>query len=101
MTISIGSSRPSMGPGQALEGFGETVSGRPFDWKIVTRLLGYLRPHARRMLAAILLMLLTAALTLAAPYLIKVAIDGFIATADTAGVVRIGLLLPLPLSPST
>lgn len=93
MSISIGSSAPRLGPGQVLEGFGETVSGRPFDWKIVTRLLGYLRPHARRMWAAILLMLLSAALTLAAPYLIKVAIDGFIATGDAAGVVRIGLLL--------
>jgi ABC-type multidrug transport system fused ATPase/permease subunit len=93
MSISIGSSRPSLGPGQALESFGETVSGRPFDWRIVTRLLGYLRPHARRMWVAVVLMLLSAALTLAAPYVIKMAIDGPMSSGDVPALVRFAVLL--------
>ena len=95
MSFSIGSSAPRLGPGQVLEGFGDTVIGRPFDWQITARLLGYLRPHRRRMVAAILLMLTSSALTLAAPYVMKVAIDGYIATGDSAGVLRMGLLLGL------
>jgi ABC-type multidrug transport system fused ATPase/permease subunit len=93
MSISIGSSRAHMGPGQALQSFGETVSGRPFDWKIVTRLLGYLRPHARRMWAAVVLMLLSSALTLAAPYVIKMAFDGPLSSGDVPGLMRFAVLL--------
>lgn len=93
MSISIGSSSARMGPGRALGSFGDTVTGRPFDRKVVTRLLGYLRPHAWRMLAAIVLMLLAAGLTLAAPYVIKMAIDGPLRGGDGAGLLRFALLL--------
>jgi ABC-type multidrug transport system fused ATPase/permease subunit len=93
MTISIGSSRPSLGPGQVLESFGDTVTGRPFDWRIVTRLLDYLRPHAQRMWLAVVLMLLSSALALAAPYVIKMAIDGPMSSGDVPGLVRFAVLL--------
>jgi len=76
-----------------MEGFGERTDGKAFDWRVVTRLLTYLRPHRQRMAAAFLLMLMASALTLAAPYLVKVAIDQFIALGDTAGLTRIALLL--------
>jgi len=76
-----------------IESFGEKVEGRTFDPRIVLRLLAFLRPHGRRMAAAFVLMLATTALTLAAPYLIKVAIDGPIAEGDMAGLTRTSLLI--------
>jgi ATP-binding cassette subfamily B multidrug efflux pump len=93
MSFSIGSSGPRMGPRGAIERFGEKVEGRTFDPRIVLRLLAFLRPHRRRMAAAFVLMLATTALTLAAPYLIKVAIDGPIAEGDMPGLTHTSLLL--------
>ncbi len=84
-----------MGPGQALEGLGEHAEGRPFDRKVVMRLLGYLRPHSRRMVAATILMLLGTALALAAPYVIKMAIDGPLSGGDLPGLLRFAVLLAL------
>lgn len=85
MSISIGASSAGMGPRSAIERFGEDSETHVFDRRVLGRLLGYLRPHARRMLAAALLMLLSSALTLAAPYLIKVAIDQYITANDVNG----------------
>ncbi len=93
MSISIGATSAGIGPRHVMEGFGERTDGKAFDWRVVTRLLTYLRPHRQRMAAAFLLMLMASALTLAAPYLVKVAIDQFIALGDTAGLTRIALLL--------
>jgi len=81
MNISIGSSHPNMGPGGALRGFGAEAK-HAFDLRIVVRLLAFLKPYRRHMLAAFGLMLVTTLLTLATPYLIKVAIDRYIAHGD-------------------
>ncbi len=81
-----------MGPRGAIEGFGEGVEGRAFDPRILRRLLGYLRPHSRRMVFALVLVLTSSALSLVTPYLTKMAIDGPIAQGDPAGLVRIALL---------
>ena len=56
-----------------------------FDRRVVRRLLAYVRPYARRMALAFGLLLVESALTLAIPYLIKVAIDQFIANGDAIG----------------
>ena len=93
MSFSLGSSGPRLGPRGAIELFGEGQESRAFDHRIVLRLLAYVRPHWRHMLAAFFLMLLATALTLAAPYLVKVAIDGPIARGDAAGLARISLLM--------
>jgi len=82
-----------MGPRGAIESFGEAVEGRAFDRRVVVRLLAYLRPHGKRMAAAFALMLAASALTLAAPYLVKVAIDQTIATGDMPGLTRVAGLL--------
>jgi ABC-type multidrug transport system fused ATPase/permease subunit len=82
-----------MGPRSAIERFGEQVEGRAFDVQIVLRLLGYLRPHRRRMAGAFVLMLVVSGLTLLAPYLVKVAIDGPIADGDLAELNRLAALL--------
>jgi ABC-type multidrug transport system fused ATPase/permease subunit len=68
------------------------VEGHAFDPRNILRLLAYLHPHWRRMVVAFLLMLAASALTLAAPYLVKVAIDEPIAQGDLTGLTRIALL---------
>ncbi len=93
MSISIGAAAAGMGPGGAIERFGEHRADRAFDLYIATRLLAYLRPHWRRMLAALALVLVSSALTLSAPYLIKIAIDENIARGDAAGLTQVALLL--------
>jgi ATP-binding cassette subfamily B multidrug efflux pump len=92
MSFSIGATGPRMGPRGVIESFGEKVEGRAFNLRVVLRLLAYLRPYWRRMAAAFGLMLAASALTLAAPYLVKVAIDQPIAQGDAAGLTRIALL---------
>jgi len=93
MSISIGSAGAGIGPRSAMESFGQDAEGRALDRRVIIRLLAYLRPHWRRMAAAFALMLIASALTLAAPYLIKVAIDQYIARGDAIGLTRIGLLI--------
>ncbi len=92
MTFSIGAAGASLGPRGAIESFGEQVEGRAFNPRVVVRLLAYLRPHWPRMAVAFACMLIASGLSLAAPYLVKVAIDQFIARGDVAGLTRIALL---------
>ena len=93
MSFSIGSAGADLGPRGAIAGFGNEQEGQAFNGRVAIRLLAYLRPHWLRMVAAFGLMLVASALTLAAPYLIKVAIDQYISQGDTSGLTRIGLLL--------
>lgn len=92
MSFSIGTPGPRMGPRGVIESFGDKVEGRAFDLHVVFRLLTYLRPYWQRMIAAFVLMLIASALTLLAPYLVKVAIDRPIAQGNVAGLSRIALL---------
>jgi ABC-type multidrug transport system fused ATPase/permease subunit len=91
MSFSIGSTGPRMGPRGAIHSFGDKVEGRAFDPRIVLRLLTYLLPHWRRMVLAVALMLIASALTLTAPYLIKIAIDQPIAEGDADGLLHVAL----------
>jgi ABC-type multidrug transport system fused ATPase/permease subunit len=75
-----------------IRGFGEEAEGKAFDHRIIVRLLAFLRPYWRRMVAAFVLMLIASGLSLAAPYLVKLAIDQYIAQGDTAGLSRVALL---------
>lgn len=93
MSFSMGSPGANMGPRGALAGFGQEAEGAGFRGWVALRLLAFLRPHWRRMLAAFGLMLVVSGLTLAAPYLMKVAIDENISQGDLAGLTRTGLLL--------
>jgi ABC-type multidrug transport system fused ATPase/permease subunit len=92
MSFSIGSSTPGMGPRSALHQFGTERDGRAFNRRVVTRMLAYLRPYRKQMIVAFILMLLASGLTLLTPYLIKVAIDQYIAQADRAGLTWIALV---------
>ncbi|HUM35840.1 MAG TPA: ABC transporter ATP-binding protein, partial [Anaerolineae bacterium] len=84
----------NMGPRGALESHGEgDGTGRVFDNRIVRRLLGYLRPYARQMAGAFVMMVIATALTLLIPYLTKIIIDQYITQGDLHGLNRMALVL--------
>ncbi len=93
MSFSIGSVGRSGGPGDALRSLANEKEGKAFDPHVTRRLLAFLRPHTTKMVLAFVLMLVATALTLAVPYLIKVAIDGAIVARDVDGLGRISLLM--------
>lgn len=69
----------------------EEVLGKAYDSRLMKRLLGYLWPYTHYAAAALLAIFLNAVLQLAQPYLIKVAIDTYIAKGDLDGVSRIAV----------
>lgn len=69
----------------------EEVLGKAYDSRLMKRLLGYLWPYTHYAIAALVAIFLNAALQLAQPYLIKVAIDTYIAQGDLGGVSRIAV----------
>ncbi|MCL7455014.1 MAG: ABC transporter transmembrane domain-containing protein, partial [Anaerolineae bacterium] len=93
MSVTIGPSSPGMGPRGAIDRFGEKAEGHVLDPRVILRLLVFLRPHWRRMLAAFGLTVVASGLTLAAPFLIKEAIDGPIAQGDLPGLRLLALLM--------
>jgi ABC-type multidrug transport system fused ATPase/permease subunit len=94
MSFSIGGAGARIGPGQALRQFGtHNEEGRLFDRRVVARLLVFAYPYWREMLVAFCAMLVITGLTLAAPYLIKIAIDQSIARGDADELARIALAL--------
>lgn len=56
----------------------EEILGRAYDARLVRRLLGYLRPHRRILLVAVLLTISTSLVQLAGPALTVIAVDLFI-----------------------
>ena len=93
MSFSIGSAGPRMGPGHVLQSFGEKSEAHGFDLRIALRLLGLVRPFTGRILIALLLMLISSALSLATPYLVKIAIDEHIAAGNVTGLGHTALLI--------
>ncbi|MBU1106794.1 MAG: ABC transporter ATP-binding protein, partial [Candidatus Riflebacteria bacterium] len=93
MSFSIGSSGSAMGPRNAMQSFGKEADGRVFDPHILRRLLSFLLPHWPRMLAALVLMLISSVLALTTPYLIKIAIDQNIANGDSEKLFFTALLM--------
>ena len=71
---------------------GEGALGRAFDRRLVARLWQSTRAHHRLIYGSLLLFPLTAALELAQPYLLKVAIDDHILKGDWAGLTTIAAL---------
>ncbi len=75
----------------------EEVLGKAYDGRLMRRLLGYLRPYRRLVTAALGALVGGSALALAQPYLMKIAIDRYIARHDLAGLnlVALGFLVVL------
>jgi ATP-binding cassette subfamily B protein len=63
----------------------EDVLGKAYDARLMRRLLGYLRPYAGQVLGALAAIIAGSVLQLAQPYLMKLAIDRYIARGDVAG----------------
>ena len=69
----------------------EEVIGKAYDGRLMRRLLGYLRPYRLSVAGALIAIILSSLLQLAQPYLIKLAIDKYIAAGDLSGLNRIGI----------
>jgi ATP-binding cassette subfamily B multidrug efflux pump len=63
----------------------EDVLGKAYDARLMRRLLGYLRPHKTYVAGALVALIGDAAFQLVPPYLVKVAIDRYIAAGNLAG----------------
>ncbi|KAA3664899.1 MAG: ABC transporter ATP-binding protein, partial [Chloroflexi bacterium] len=84
---------PGMGPRGAIGRFGqEGKAGRFFDKNVILGMLAFIRPYRRKMAIAAVLMLLVTGFTLLTPYLIKVAIDDYIAVGNNDGLARIAIV---------
>ncbi len=71
----------------------EGASGdKVYDGYLMKRLLVYLKPYTKHVIAAACLLLVVSALGLAGPYLIKVAIDRYIQTKNLRGLNWIALI---------
>ncbi|SVB98628.1 uncharacterized protein METZ01_LOCUS251482, partial [marine metagenome] len=65
------------------------VLGKAYDARLMRRLLGYLRPHRRAVVIALVSIIGYSVLQLAQPYLTKLAIDDHITTGNLEGLDRI------------
>ena len=70
----------------------EEALGKAYDARLMRRLLGYLRPYTPQVAVAFVAIVGGSALALTQPYLIKLAIDRYIARGDLAGLNLIALL---------
>jgi ATP-binding cassette subfamily B protein len=70
----------------------DDILGKAYDARLMRRLLQYLRPYWRHVAVALAAILVGGGASLAQPYLIKVAIDQYIATGRLAGLDRLALV---------
>ncbi len=70
----------------------DDVIGKAYDARLMRRLLVYLWPYWRQLLVALFAIVVTSLAALAQPYLVKVAIDQYIANAQLDGVSRLAML---------
>jgi len=71
----------------------DEILGKAYDSKLMKRLLGFVKPYTKYVVAAILLNIIVAALGPIRPYLTKIAIDDSIANSDYNGLLIISLFL--------
>ncbi len=70
----------------------DEILGKAYDARLMRRLLVYLRPYWRQVALALGALLIGAAAALAQPYLMKTAIDRFIAARQLQGLEQLALL---------
>jgi ATP-binding cassette, subfamily B, multidrug efflux pump len=75
----------------------EEVLGKAYDARLMRRLLTYLRPYTRQVVAAIAAIVAHSVLQLAPPYLTKVVIDDYIPAKDLSGLGSVAALFLLTL----
>src|SRR3982751_796796 len=69
----------------------EEVLGKAYDANLMRRLLWYLRPYKAQVALALVAIISASVLQLAQPYLMKLAIDRYIASGDLGGINRIAV----------
>ena len=70
----------------------EDVLGKAYDARLMRRLLRYLRPYTSYVAIALAAIISASVLQLAQPYIMKLAIDRYIATGDLQGLNRIAVI---------
>ena len=93
MSVNVGGSAGSRGPGGTLHSFGSKEGEGRISGRVLLRLMRFVRPYRVQMSLATLLMLISSGANLLAPYLTKVAIDQNIADRDTRGLLVTSLWL--------
>ena len=71
---------------------GDTTTGKALDFRLLARLMPYLRPHAVSLTIAVALLPAMALFEIAQPYILKLAIDEHIAPHKLEGLNRLALL---------
>jgi ATP-binding cassette subfamily B protein len=75
----------------------EEILGKAYDLKLIKRLWQFIFPYRRLFWLSLLLLPLQQAFGLAQPYIMKVAIDGYIGSRDPWGLQGVGLLFAVTL----
>lgn len=81
------------GPKSMLESFGSDSERKDFDTATALRLLAFLKPYRLRMVGAFCCVVVSSLAGLAAPYLIKLVIDGAIASGDVPAILGTSALV--------
>ncbi len=74
------------------DAYAEEALGKVFDLHLLKRLWRYVQPYRLQFVLALVCLPLTSGFLLAQPYLLKLAIDGYIIRGDNAGLMLTGLL---------
>jgi ATP-binding cassette subfamily B multidrug efflux pump len=90
--LSILCAESEKAPEQRVTAHEEEILGKAYDARLMRRLLKYLRPYWRQVVLAFIAIIAGSAASLAQPYLIKIAIDGYIATGQLEGLDRLAWL---------
>ena len=56
----------------------EETLGKPYDGRLVRRLMTYVRPYSRHVVLAVLMLIVVTCFELAIPYLMRTALDDYI-----------------------
>lgn len=75
----------------------EEVLGRPYDVALLQRLWVYVRPYRAQFFTALVCLPITSAFLLAQPYILKLAVDRYIAQRDSHGLAIAGVLYTVAL----
>ncbi len=79
---------PTAQPGAAADLMQEAVLGKAYDARLLGRLWAYIRPYRGAFWGAMLCLPLSSAFALVQPYLLKIAIDRYVAARDAGGLSR-------------
>jgi len=77
------------------------VTGKALDWKLLTRIMQYVKPYKRTFIIAALLTIFLAVITLVQPILMEIGLDKYILAGNYNGLVFIVILMILQLAVQT